>query len=463
MKRYAWTGMSLPGCSCKGLTSMEVFRGEQTVSVGIAEEVSGVCVTFKGTFICNGMPLQPGRYTVEPRPAAVLTDHSGRRIIEAETIVCIPCRSDDCRFVLEDILIGKGFHWERRQQQSFQGELCIRCSENGLLTVINTLPLEDYLKAVISSEMNPRAPREFLKAHAVISRSWLLCQLSRKKTAHPPRAGDTDLSFTDARKHTAFDVCADDHCQRYQGTGPVNASAAAALSATKGEVLMSGDLPCDTRFSKCCGGITERYASAWEDIDYPYLQPVADAPDENRQWQAPLASGRRAERFIKDSPAVFCNVQDRSFLQDILGSYDYETGNFFRWQVMIFQEELQGILEQKTGIVFGAVRSLRPLSRGASGRIYRLKVSGQKDERRFGKELVIRSILSPTHLYSSAFIVEPGPVRGGAPAWFRLRGAGWGHGVGLCQIGAAAMAAQGYDYRQILLHYFRGAAVRKLY
>jgi stage II sporulation protein D len=327
--------------------------------------------------------------------------------------------------------------------------------------VMNRVGLEQYLHSVICSEMNPGCPQEFLRAHCIISRSWLLAQLERKQG--PACSTAESRLWTDAAVHRHFDVCADDHCQRYHGIAALNPAARAALGHTRGQVLLCGDEVCDARFSKCCGGITERFSTAWQDVEFEYLQPVTDAPAEIPGVPVPLMTEMDAERFIRSRPAAYCNVADRDLLSRILPDFDLETGDFFRWEVVLPQEKLRELLLKKSGIDFGCVRELRVLQRGASGRIMQLQVLGERAEKIFSKELAIRSALSTSHLYSSCFIVERGAVRQGVPETFMLKGAGWGHGVGLCQIGAAAMAHAGVSCAGILAHYFKGTAIATLY
>ncbi|HLK85157.1 MAG TPA: SpoIID/LytB domain-containing protein [Candidatus Binataceae bacterium] len=372
----------------------------------------------------------------------------GRHRIERETTL-VPSDAAACAFAVDDITIGIGFHWERKERQAFRGALRVVRRAGGL-TAINDVPLEEYVTSVISSEMSASCPLELLKAHAVISRSWLWFP-----KAGAPRTAGSQPARPDPREivrwygraaHPDFDVCADDHCQRYQGiTREFSSSAAQAARATQDEFLRYRGAVCDARFSKCCGGITERYATAWEDEDIPYLESVFDDG-------APRPP-RSAEEWIRSSPPAYCNSSDRELLQGILPSFDQETGDFYRWRVAYGRGELADLIRSKTGLALGPVRTIEPLARGPSGRIYRLKIVGERDYAVIGKELEIRRALSPTHLYSSAFVVDREQDR------FVLTGAGWGHGVGLCQIGAAVMAHKGKTYRQILEHYYPGARV----
>jgi SpoIID/LytB domain protein len=346
----------------------------------------------------------------------------------------------------------------------FKGELEIILTPSGQVTAINKIHLEEYLASVIASEMSPESPEEFLKAHCISSRSWLLHQLKQKtgsgQTGRKADYAATEIIFWTGREaHGTFDVCADDHCQRYQGVGRTNAAAARAVQETYGEVLVYNGEICDARYAKCCGGITENFSSAWEDVTVQYLQSTADAGE----LLASVVSEQDAKQFIRSRPAAYCNIEDKKVIRRILPDFDCETKDFFRWQVDIAQDELKNLLLVKTGIDFGEITGIIPLARGSSGRLFKIKICGTREEKVIGKELEIRRILSPTHLLSSAFVVKPYGTAAGIPKGFTISGAGWGHGVGLCQIGAAGMAERGMSYRQILSHYFQSAQLEKLY
>ncbi|HER08251.1 MAG TPA: SpoIID/LytB domain-containing protein [Bacteroides sp.] len=387
------------------------------------------------------------------------------------TILFEPREPDSAYFELFDVVIGIGFHWERREDQRFRGTLVLEILD-GLIQVINEIPVESYLASVISSEMNAGSPPEFLKAHAVISRSWLLAQMERKNAldGNGPRkqsmreTGEELIRWYDREDHDTFDVCADDHCQRYQGiTRAHHPEVAGAVQSTAGEVLFYGDEICDARFSKCCGGITERYEHCWEEVPHPYLQPVPDRPETAGGAIPDLRVERNAVAYIRSRPEAFCNTSDRELLGMVLNDYDLASKDFFRWQVSYSQEELAALVREKSGRDFGKILDLVPVERGASARLVRLKIVGTQQTITIGKELEIRRWLSRSHLYSAAFTVQKEGFREGVPGKFILHGAGWGHGVGLCQIGAAVMADRGYTYHQILLHYYRNATIRKCY
>ena len=373
-------------------------------------------------------------------------------------------------FSIQDVTIGVNFHWERQESQTFQGILKL-VVEADKICAINVLPVENYLMSVISSEMKATSSLEFLKAHAVISRSWLLAQMERRKRQGAGGAGffsfikkdDELIRWYDRDDHTIFDVCADDHCQRYQGiTKATNVHVEQAVRETKGRILMSDGAICDARFSKCCGGATEEFQYCWEDTPQPYLLALRDVKD--TQAAVPdLTDEREAEKWIRTSPDSFCNTNDKKILSQVLNDFDQETSDFYRWRVEYSQAELSALIQEKLKLDLGDIVDLQPVARGKSGRIWKLKIVGTKRSFTIGKELEIRRALSKSHLYSSAFIVEREGENGGLPARFRLIGAGWGHGVGLCQIGAAVMGEQGYGYDRILLHYYRGAEIKKIY
>ena len=387
---------------------------------------------------------------------------------ETEAIEFIP-QENNCSFTLHNVTIGISYHWERQEEQTFTGKLkLITDGEN--VVAINILPVEDYLVSVISSEMSATSSLEFLKSHAIISRSWLLAQIENrdKKTVHKSLQqniqDDKDclIRWYDREDHTLFDVCADDHCQRYQGiTKASNPSVAKAVKETEGMVLMYGNEICDARFSKCCGGVSETFDTCWEDKDYPYLQPVSDNTD--NQTIPDLSIEENAEKWIRSTPEAFCDTHDVNVLRQILNNYDQETTDFYRWKVEYSQKEISELIHRKTGIDFGEIKDLIPMQRGKSGRISKLKIVGTRRSMVIGKELEIRRALSESHLFSSAFVVDKTDVTDSVPSEFTITGAGWGHGVGLCQIGAAVMGEKGYSYNKILLHYYRNAEIRKLY
>ncbi len=386
---------------------------ERNVRVGIVK-VKELGVVFHSAYLLNGKSVV------------------GEHIFTLADVGCefVPVASD-ASFTLKDVVIGIGFHWERKEEQTFSGGLELM-EEEGMLRAVNVVPVETYLTSVISSEMSANASLELLKAHAVISRSWLLRILqnnanrstvnSQLLTLNCQLSTDTIIRWYDNEAHTGFDVCADDHCQRYQGiTRQSNPKVVEAIEMTRGQVLMYEGKICDARFSKCCGGMTEVFESCWENVPHPYL--VA-------------------------KPDPYCNTRDRRILSQVLNNYDQETKDFYRWMVTYTTAELSALIYKKSGIDFGQILDLFPMERGASDRIIRLKVVGEKRTLVVGKELEIRKWLSESHLYSSAFEVEK------TADGFILHGKGWGHGVGLCQIGAAVMGEQGIPYTEILSFYY---------
>ncbi|MBF1573159.1 MAG: SpoIID/LytB domain-containing protein [Prevotella salivae] len=434
---------------------------QPNVSVGI---VSGREIKFclNATYVAEGMP-SAGKQTVSFSENGVLWNGKTYRQLEF-----LP-QSDEASFSLYDVTIGVNFHWERKETQTFLGKLKFIINGNSVCAV-NELPVERYLESVISSEMSATSSLELLKAHAVISRSWLLVQMQNRRkgeaTAHVAASeiqGNGELiRWYDREDHTLFDVCADDHCQRYQGiTKETSAHVAEAIRQTAGQVLTDEDEICDARFSKCCGGETEEFQYCWENLRKPYLVALRDAP---QQEALDLTVEANADRWIRSSPESFCNTRDAKVLSQVLNNYDQETSDFYRWRVEYTQQQVQQLLTEKLGIDFGAVVDLIPVERGTSGRLSKLRIVGEKLTLVIGKELEIRRALSKSHLYSSAFVVDAfDRNEQGIPKCFALIGAGWGHGVGLCQIGAAVMGERGYSYKEILLHYYPGAIIKQIY
>jgi stage II sporulation protein D len=373
-------------------------------------------------------------------------------------------------FDLMDVTIGINFHWERKENQRFRGGLKI-IREEDRLTAINILPLEEYLKSVISSEMSATSSPELLKAHAVVSRSWLLAQIEKEQKLQqqgPQTSGyftrDEHIRWYDREDHLNFHVCADDHCQRYQGITKATTKAVEdAINETSGQVLTYNGNICDARYSKCCGGISEVFENIWEPVHHPYLAKVVDNDKQPPGFSTLLDSEEKAETWIKGSPEAFCNTNDKEILSQVLNDYDQETHDFYRWKKEYTPAELGTLMKNRIGIDVGFVKNLIPVERGVSGRLIKLKVEGTSRTVVIGKELEIRKAFSPSHLYSSAFVIEKVNVQDDIPQKFIFTGAGWGHGAGLCQIGAAVMGARGYSYRQILAHYFKGAEMEKRY
>ena len=403
-----------------------------------------------------------------------LASVSGGKVLwdgkEYDNVLFTPSDEENDCFELKDVTIGVNFHWERKENQKFRGALSL-IVENDRVTAINVLSVEEYLLSVISSEMSATASLELLKAHAVISRSWLLAQIEKnkniiKENTHYCACHQDEnelVKWYDREDHVNFDVCADDHCQRYQGiTRASTQTVREAIKATWGQVLTYDGKLCDARFSKCCGGVYEEFENCWEPVHYPYL--VARRDSEHPLDFPDLTVEENAKEWILSSPQAFCNTTDAEILSQVLNNYDQETADFYRWKVEYSQEELSALIKNRSGIDYGEILDLVPVERGKSGRLVRMKIVGTKKQLTIGKELEIRRTLSPSHLYSSAFIVDKQDVNAaGVPQKFVLTGAGWGHGVGLCQIGAAVMGAKGYNYKEILLHYFIDANISTLY
>jgi SpoIID/LytB domain protein len=420
---------------------------------------------FEGNYHVKGVGQLSGRFVARAIAGAIVLndDHN----IEITRSPMIHCTADQGSSIhITNVTIGIDFHWERKEKQVFQGNLILRLRDNGTIVVINEIILEDYLRSVISSEMSSAAPKEFLKAHSILSRSWLLAALEQKKhvnqiTGPEGRINEDEvIRWYDRENHDLYDVCADDHCQRYQGiTKIISTQAGDAILETRGMVITSGDKICDARYSKACGGLTENFETAWDDIHVAYLASISDSP----VYHHPISNEEEAARWILSEPVAYCNTEDTRILDKILPDFDRETKDFFRWIVQYTREELEQILGEKSGFDLGTLQAIVPLHRGPSGRISRLKIEGSEKSIIVGKELEIRRWLSRSHLYSSAFVVKAHHNINGEVERFVFHGAGWGHGVGLCQIGAAVMASKGFSAKEILGHYFPGTELQKIY
>jgi SpoIID/LytB domain protein len=431
---------------------------EPAVSVGILwnKEIS---FRMEGKYSCSGRNV-PERNNVLYKDGAIAWNE------DCYDELLFEPQDDASCFVLENVVIGINFHWERKENQTFRGALRL-IVENEMITAINIINMEDYLTSVISSEMSVNASLELLKAHAVISRSWLLAQMNKSKDTVKDNAFvetvDEIIRWYDREDHANYNVCADDHCQRYQGITRTFANMSIvekAINETRGQALMYADEICDARFYKCCGGMTEEFQNCWNDVRYPYLTAVRDVRDVRQDGcsnDVDLSNEEEARKWILSDPPAFCNTHDKDILHQVLNNYDTETIDFYRWKTVYSNYDLSKLIQKRSGIDFGEIQDLIPLQRGASGRITRLEIVGDKRTMVIGKELEIRRILSESHLYSSAFVVEK------QDDTFILKGAGWGHGVGLCQIGAAVMGEQGYKYDEILLHYYKGAEIKQIY
>lgn len=426
------------------------------ISVGI---LSATRIEFilDGEFNFEGRTYA-GKHQIEYADGKILFDGQ-----PFDKVQLIP-KSENPIFTLLDVVIGIGFHWERKESQRFEGKLEF-IVEGEKITAINRIPIESYLISVISSEMSATSSLELLKAHAVISRSWMLSQIEKKNNLEQSNTAYTSdtrtetewIKWWDREDHANFDVCADDHCQRYQGITRASTSleaVKAAVNSTHGILLTFDGKICDARFSKCCGGAVEEFDNCWEPVKHPYLTKLYD----NSNGVLPnLSVNANAEEWIRTSPEAFCNSKEAEVLSQVLNNYDQETADFYRWKVEYTTKQITDLAKRKIGVDFGEIQELLPLERGTSGRILRLKVVGKLKTLILGKELLIRKAFSESHLYSSAFVVDK------TSDGFVLTGAGWGHGVGLCQIGAAVMAHKGYSYNEILNHYFPNALVQKIY
>lgn len=447
---------------------------EPKLSVGI---LSAPTIEFElfGIFLCNGVEIS-GKHSINVDNWQEFPLQGGR----GQELIFTPQNEKTNAFELIDVTIGIEFHWEQKENQKFTGALKI-IVENEKLTAINEVPVEDYLTSVISSEMSATASIELLKAHAVISRSWVLSPLNpplgdfqdsakqeepakqQAPNTPPSGGGGAGLIWYERDAHTNFDVCADDHCQRYQGiTRASTEIVKQAIAETYGQVLTYEGKICDARYSKCCGGVFEEFQNCWNNVYHPYLRKTRDYKSDTSIPDLTIES--EADKWIRTSPEAFCNTTDKQILSQVLNNYDQETTDFYRWKVAYSQKELSELILKRSGVDYGEIIDLVPIERGTSGRLIKLKIIGTKRTRTIGKELEIRRTLSESHLYSSAFVVDKEfSVDKEIPSKFILAGAGWGHGVGLCQIGASVMGEMRYDYKEILEHYYPDSEVSKLY
>jgi SpoIID/LytB domain protein len=451
----------------KGLRTRIIcsVKSHPKIAVGIMDRRPEVTGFLDGNFQVDLSGPISGRFSASADSGVIVLSNEAGRKIQGSPSVRLTAQGKST-FSLFNVTIGNRFHWERREDQTFHGDLILQARTDGPICVINEIALEDYLESVISSEMSAAAPKEFLKAHAMLSRSWLLAALDRKKKPKETSESvgkineEERIGWRDREDHDLFDVCADDHCQRYQGiTKILSEQVEAAVRETLGKVITFQNEICDARYFKCCGGLTEEFDTAWEDKRIPYLRSISDT----RIPHSPISTEEEASAWILSDPEAYCNMKDEGLVEKILPGFDRETKDFFRWTVQYSRTELEEILREKSGFDFGTLRKIIPLRRGPSGRISRLKIVGSKKSMVVGKELEIRRWLSRSHLYSSAFVVATRCDANGEVEQFIFNGAGWGHGVGLCQIGAAVMATRGFSAEEILKHYFRGTQIKKIY
>jgi stage II sporulation protein D len=460
-----------------GLTKLQInnslnLKNEPIIRVGVLLH-STIHFELKGNFLLNNQLIPSGKYAALFENKKVLTAFS-----KSEEIIELIPEKNTSTYILKNVTIGIGFHWEKHEDQEFEGGLTFQV-EGDKIRVLNIVSLESYLKSVISSEMSAMNDLNLLNAHAIVSRSWLLAQIQNRgknkngsnfnaitdETALKDSSVEELVKWYDREDHETFDVCADDHCQRYQGiTKVISENAQKAIETTRGQVLMYENAICDARFSKCCGGISEDFENVWQPLKVPYLVAVRDFISDRVESVTDTTVRFKNENYLKSSPEAFCNTSDIKILSQVLIDFDRSTTNFYRWNVHFSQKEISELIAKKSGFDFGRIIDLVPIEWGNSGRIIRLKISGTKKELIVGRELEIRKWLSESHLYSSAFIVEKEFAgTNDVPSRFILRGAGWGHGVGMCQIGAAVMSRKGFTSRHILEHYYTGASINKIY
>lgn len=440
---------------------------EPVINVGILNREK-IHFDLYGDFtIRDSEEIFSGRFSAFVRDNSLIVEGEGQKLKAESEIIFQPSNFKTESFLLRDVTIGIQFHWEQKENQRFLGKLKLLKVDKNIIA-INIITIESYLTSVISSEMSSRSSINLLKAQSIISRSWLLAQLEKSKTGEKYKTAFQDenelIKWYDKEEHEYFDVCADDHCQRYQGITKIHTDIVKqAIDETNGIILVHNNKICDSRYYKSCGGITEAYENVWEPVKHPYLTSVVDYKFEVENYNIDFSEEVNVRRWILSSPPSFCNTKDDKILTQILPNLDQKTKDFYRWKVQYTQGELAEIIKEKSNIDFGDIRDLIPVERGNSGRLTKLKIVGSKKVYTIGKELEIRRTLSKSHLYSSAFVIDKESIIEGVPQKFILHGAGWGHGVGLCQIGAAVMGEMGYQFDEILLHYFQGAALKKLY
>ena len=444
---------------------------EPILNVGILSEPE-IRFELIGPFRASGVDgnLQ-GKFIARRAGNQIAAEGEGHRIEAVQELTFEPVDPATSTVLISGVTIGVQFHWQRKEDERFAGSL--RLLKDGVaIAAVNAVPIEEYLASVISSEMSAHSSLQLLKAHAITSRSWLLAQIekSRKLKAGGEKYESVfedhsqRIRWYDREDHDLFDVCADDHCQRYQGvTKAYTTAVEQAVRETRGQVLVYDDEICDARFSKSCGGISESFENAWEPVPHPYLSPVIDSPGRPEEYSLDFSLEENAEQWIRSNPPAFCNTADKRILSQVLLDFDRETHDFYRWKIEYAQEEISDLIRRKSGIDFGQIMDLIPNGRGASARLVQLRIVGTKRSFVIGKDLEIRKTLSPSHLYSSALVVDKVGRENRVPERFILTGAGWGHGVGLCQIGAAVMGDMGYTFDSILAHYFTGATIKQLY
>ncbi|QQS35901.1 MAG: SpoIID/LytB domain-containing protein [Ignavibacteriales bacterium] len=448
---------------------MKLPSKEPEISVGITSDKQ-INFELYGDFKSgNSNDEFSGRFSAEIINDKISFKRGSEKYEAQDNVIFVPQDIETESFLVKDVTIGKKFHWERKEKQRFIGTLKL-IKDNGKLTVINILPLEKYLVSVISSEMSAKSSLQLLKAHAIVSRSWLLSNIKSRtlKTKSSfgefHETGSEYIKWYSREEHEHFDVCADDHCQRYQGITKISSEGARkAVEQTNGIVLLYDNSICDARYSKSCGGVTESFENVWEPVKYDYLTSIVDYKFDQDNYNIDFSSEQNVRKWIVSNPPAFCNTKDDTILNQVLPAFDQETKDFYRWKVEYSQEEISSIIKTKSGYDFGNIIDLVPVERGASGRLVILKIVGSDKSLVVGKELEIRKYLSLSHLYSSAFVVDRLDVKENIPGKFLIRGAGWGHGVGMCQIGAAVMSQQGYQFDEILLHYFKDVKLKKLY
>ena len=451
--------------------TMTANATEPLITIGILTN-SKITFELYGDYVSSTSSKKlNGQFTAELVNGTIVCKSADHEVISPNEIIFEPTDLTTDTFLIRDVTIGVKFHWERKEKQRFSGSLKLK-KDDDKIAVINIISIEKYLTSVISSEMSAKSSLQLLKAHAIVSRSWLLAQIEKSRQLKKTKAKYSSLCISeeerikwyDREDHELFDVCADDHCQRYQGVTKIFTEVARdAVKQTYGIVLMSDNKICDTRYSKSCGGMSESFENVWEPVKYNYLTSITDYKFPAESYSVDFSVEQSAVKWIKGNPTSFCNTTDKKILSQVLLDFDQETKDFFRWKVHYAQEEISEIIKSKSGVDFGVILDLIPIERGYSSRLTKLKIVGTKKTLIVGKELEIRKYLSKSHLYSSAIVIEKSNIQNNIPQNFTIYGAGWGHGVGLCQIGAAVMAERGHEFDEILLHYFKNAELKKIY
>lgn len=385
---------------------------------------------------------QPGEYVVVEKilkPATGEIELDGQKLGSTVRIV-LDTNNTSSHITVSNIMIGIQFHWQKHEDLDYRGIIEVGFNNQGKLVVINEIDLENYLVSVNSSEMTSDCPIGLLESQTVVARNTVLATMGKH------------------HYNTNFHLCSDDHCQCYHGKKREQQVSRQAVENTWGRILLHGDEICDARYSKICGGIMEDYRYVWENRDIPYMVSGIDSDEEINY---PANTEETAKELIDTSLPAYCNTDLHKLPENLANLYS--TQNLFRWEVTYPREELESLISEKTGKDIGELQDIIPLERGDSGRLIYINLVGSDKTLKIGKELEIRRVLSKSHLYSSCFYVRKEMGTDGKVSRFILKGAGWGHGVGLCQVGATVMASKKIPYQKILEHYYKNTNLVSLY